>query len=494
LFYICAGNFGFLHLLTIVLNLSNFDDDFLVAVIPHKLLKVLECDCNALTIEVPLSESEKQEKLKQKEESKSEPKKSTNPYDIVDEDDEPKQTSNKTNPYDIKDDEEDDEINVVPHKELTKIVPRGTNFLQEILSFFNIFCVIIIWTFHWLFPFKNLATGYFKVTKNDFLYYVNNNTLMNIYMAMVFLYIVGKYIWNHIEELSIEFDQIVDQKKSVLKSSVTFFFNFFSKILFIVFVALYFLGSLNSFYKGNGLKISSKFFKGGLNLSQKYFNRFHILNHYGNFFKKLSTDRYELEIKYTEEKDIWKSINFNYKPSLNKNSLSLIIPHMPRLDWQFSVSAYSKSIESDPYLVLLIGKILEKNPVTLDLLGYRIEGKEPFYKSIKSIKIVSLIDSWFPKVPFTGRPSKLKIDLYKYYFSTREDFQKNKQYWKKTLVKEYFVPVGKPQIQKVFENYSLPRIDEYRDILISPFQLINIVDLVIIILFIYVVKNIFTTK
>ena len=153
-----------------------------------------------------------------------------------------------------------------------------------------------------------------------------------------------------------------------------------SKLLFIILASLYFLGSLKNFYSGVGLNLSSKFFKGGLNLSQKYFNRFHIYNNYGIFNKKLVNDRLELDIKFSEDSDSWKPVDFQYKPSLGRNDLRIIMPHQPRLDWQVASSAYSKSIESDPYLVLLLGKVLEKNPVILDLLGYRIEEKENFYK------------------------------------------------------------------------------------------------------------------
>ncbi len=73
-------------------------------------------------------------------------------------------------------------------------------------------------------------------------------------------------------------------------------------------------------------------------------------------------------------------VNFAYKPSILRNTLLFNMPHQPRLDWQMSNSAYSQNVESEHYLVLLLGKICEKNPVILDLLGYRIHEKENFYK------------------------------------------------------------------------------------------------------------------
>ena len=107
------------------------------------------------------------------------------------------------------------------------------------------------------------------------------------------------------------------------------------------------------------------------------------------------------------------------------------------------------------------------------------------------LNLVSLINKLFPKNFFTGNPLKIKIDLYKYMFTSIEERDKNGQFWRKTFLKEFFKPVTKHQLQKVFENYSLPRIDNYRNVLISPFQLINIMDIVITIIFLYVTKNIF---
>ena len=108
---------------------------------------------------------------------------------------------------------------------------------------------------------------------------------------------------------------------------------------------------------------------------------------------------------------------------------------------------------------------------------------------------MSLIDKIFPKVEFEQNyPMKIKIERYKFTFTSIEERNKTNKVWKKVFVKEFFAAAEKAQIQKVFENYSLPKIDEYRDISISPFQLINIVDIVLIIIFIYITNNMFFRK
>ena len=105
------------------------------------------------------------------------------------------------------------------------------------------------------------------------------------------------------------------------------------------------------------------------------------------------------------------------------------------------------------------------------------------------LKLVSLIDKFFSKEKFNDSPTKVKIDLYKFQFTSQAEKLKSGQYWKKSLVKEYLVPLGSDQLQKVFKNYSLPNISEKRKIWISIFQLVNVVDIVMIILFIYFSMN-----
>ena len=105
------------------------------------------------------------------------------------------------------------------------------------------------------------------------------------------------------------------------------------------------------------------------------------------------------------------------------------------------------------------------------------------------ITIDSISNKIFPKEQFNDNPIKIKIDLYKFTFSLPHE--KSREIWTKSLLKEYFVAVEKAQLQKIFENYSLPRIDENRRIEFSPFQQLNILEYVIVIIIIYVAKNLF---
>jgi hypothetical protein len=101
-------------------------------------------------------------------------------------------------------------------------------------------------------------------------------------------------------------------------------------------------------------------------------------------YKKIegSNGRNELEIKFYDKKDLWQTLEFKYKVS---NDLSMPLmrssTHQPRIDWQMNKSAFAKDINSEGWLIILVGKVLEKNPVILNLLGYYVSEKQLYYQS-----------------------------------------------------------------------------------------------------------------
>ena len=384
--------------MTIIINLSNFDDNFIIAVVPHRLLKILDLDLEMINDEKlnqikdnPIIESKTNDKsgLKNTNENNDshqplKDQKNKNPYDVYEEEDNistdlhPLKDQKNKNPYDLCD-EKDNIPTDLPIKNDKKIENlQQSYFYKEILVFINLWCLLLIWIFHWVFPIKNLSSGYFKINKTEFLSIVTNNNFMNYFIYLVFTYIVLKYIWNHLDEISIEINEIIKAKSSLL--IISFVSILLIKILFIILAALYFFGSVMSLYNGINLRSPNTLIKSGNNISEKYFKKLNIHNNYGLFKSNISNERLELELKYLDQNNIWKNINFKYKPSISNNNLLFIMPHQPRLDWQVAVSAYSKSIESDPFLLILLGKILERNAVTLDLLGYLIPQKENYYK------------------------------------------------------------------------------------------------------------------
>ena len=121
----------------------------------------------------------------------------------------------------------------------------------------------------------------------------------------------------------------------------------------------------------------------GVNIAEFIFKRYRSVHGYG-LFKKMTgiNGRPELDILLSKGNDMWENLNFIYKMSDSENfRLKINIPHQPRIDWQMSSAALSKDMNSEPWMIIMLGKVFEKNPVVLDLLGYQVEEREFFYKS-----------------------------------------------------------------------------------------------------------------
>ena len=140
---------------------------------------------------------------------------------------------------------------------------------------------------------------------------------------------------------------------------------------------------------------------------------------YGNTQKEIQSilGRSELEIEYLTEFDKynWKTVNFNYKLSLENSDPKFLFFHLPRLDYKLSEVANDEDLNKDSWIIILLGKIFERNPVVLDLLGYDIEEKKfmekiSFFESIKQ--------SYLGKKKYEIMPlvNKLKVDIFKYQF------------------------------------------------------------------------------
>lgn len=78
-------------------------------------------------------------------------------------------------------------------------------------------------------------------------------------------------------------------------------------------------------------------------------------------------------------------------------------------------------------------------------------------------------------------PKKVKIDLYNYFFNTKsEEVLRERKIWTKKYVKDYLAPIEKSALNGVFQMYDLPQINDKRKVFVSTFQLLPIVDIVIL--------------
>jgi hypothetical protein len=359
---ILTGNYNFFNLLTIVLNISNFDDDFFRTIIPNNFLVYFELDpCYIIN------------KTNNIEETDHEPK-----TDVSDNDPD-LNTEDNINEQKI--------LEILRNKNLRKIRDEEkieTSFFSECLINMNFLCVSILITFFYIYPLKDLIPGNLMITpKHIGLCY--DNVFMNFYVLFIFIYILFKSISGHIVEINYGVNKAVSNSitKTVLHQLFVLVKSF-KFIPFIIFLFGYYLHATSVFFKSVDLTLPSKSYLGnyideGVKVTDLLFSRFRISHGYGLFRVMTGVgNRPELEIK-VEINDIFETLNFNYKMD-DRKSLKYNIPHQPRIDWQIWFSSLAKDVNSEGWMIIMLGKILEKNPVILDLLGYHIEEKYTYYK------------------------------------------------------------------------------------------------------------------
>jgi hypothetical protein len=346
---ILTGNYNFFNILTVVVNLSNFDDMFLRAVIPKFVLRICELD-------VDVSRS------------------ATKVDDTLDE---------------VKEQEEDenDITEILRNRDLRGLkedeIERSSTFTHEVIMFVNMLCLSLLIAFFWLYPLKDLLPGTLTTTKET-LGRVYNNQVMNTYMTFLFIYIMIQFLRGHVKLINNE------HNNGGGGNNLSMLVKSFKLLPFSVFILLYYLHATSVFYHGIDLKVPrsaiGKYVEQGMEFSDNIFTRFRICHGYGLFRRMTGVGfRPELEVKYQTidsiKADKYETLNFIYK--INDNALPKFnVPHQPRVDWQIWFSALSHDINTEPWLIIMLGKVLERNPVTLDLLGYQIEDKQFYYKGI----------------------------------------------------------------------------------------------------------------
>ncbi|XP_017878453.1 lipase maturation factor 2-like [Ceratina calcarata] len=139
-----------------------------------------------------------------------------------------------------------------------------------------------------------------------------------------------------------------------------------------------------------------------------------LVNSYGLFRRMTGVEgRPEVIIEGANSIDgPWKEYEFLYKPGNVNNSLPLVAPHQPRLDWQMWFAALG-TYHQNPWLMSLAYRLLNGQPEVLVLLN-NVEN------------------------PFRDNPPKyIKASLYRYHYTSWS--QSNKQaWWTREKIGDYF--------------------------------------------------------
>jgi len=156
------------------------------------------------------------------------------------------------------------------------------------------------------------------------------------------------------------------------------------------------------------------------------YNPLHLVNTYGAF-GSVTKQRNELVIEGTTDKQIdentqWEAYEFKGKPGDPQHRPPQIAPYHLRLDWQIWFAAMT-SIRANPWLIRLVLKLLEDH--------------KPVIKLLKSN-------------PFEDNPPRyIRVNLYRYRFSTPQEKKNTGQWWQREFLREYLPPQKREDVSGV---------------------------------------------
>ncbi|CDR33478.1 lipase maturation factor family protein [Criblamydia sequanensis] len=132
-------------------------------------------------------------------------------------------------------------------------------------------------------------------------------------------------------------------------------------------------------------------------------------NRYG-IFAVMTTKRYEIVVKGSEDGTVWKEYLFFHKASEITRRPTRVSPYQPRLDWQIWFLPFS-TFDSEHWFQRFLTRLLE--------------GEESVLKLIR-------------KNPFEDKPPKyIKAVVYDYVFSDKKKKKETKAWWERTYIGRY---------------------------------------------------------
>jgi hypothetical protein len=149
------------------------------------------------------------------------------------------------------------------------------------------------------------------------------------------------------------------------------------------------------------------------------YNRWHLVGTYGAF-GSITRPRYEVVVEGTDEGVLtqstkWREYEFKGKPTSTSRMPAQIAPYHLRLDWLMWFASFSEYYQN-AWFVNFIAKLLENDRPVLSLLR----------------------TNPFPDAP----PRYVRALLYEYHFTTPAERTQTGQWWKRTLIRQYFPPVS----------------------------------------------------
>jgi hypothetical protein len=149
------------------------------------------------------------------------------------------------------------------------------------------------------------------------------------------------------------------------------------------------------------------------------FDPLRLVNTYGAF-GAITRVRREVVLEGTDDPNpgpgaVWREYQFKAKPGDPRRRPRQVAPYHLRLDWLLWFAAMSPP-PANPWMAVLVTRLLEHDQATLKLLGPN---------------------------PFPDRPPAfVRARLYRYRFTTPAERRRTGAWWSRDLVGEYLPPLG----------------------------------------------------
>lgn len=144
--------------------------------------------------------------------------------------------------------------------------------------------------------------------------------------------------------------------------------------------------------------------------------------------------RPELVIEGSLDGIEWQEYEFFYKPGKMDERPKFSLTHQPRIDWQMCSAALGDDINSEIWLTNMIDKIFKNS------------------QSVLSI---------FKENPFPSGPNYLRIQKYKYWFTSRSEAQTKGWWWKRKFDSVYMEPIHRNErkLKEYLKSNGFENID-----------------------------------
>ena len=209
-----------------------------------------------------------------------------------------------------------------------------------------------------------------------------------------------------------------------------------SPVAVIVVLTIFFLASI------------VMFFMPGLT---QFLAPFRIVNNYG-LFAVMTRARYEIEFQGTRDLVNWTPYPFRFKPQDVRERPGIYAPYQPRFEWNLWFASLG-SVEENPWVMNTEVRLLQNSPQVLQLVRAN---------------------------PFAGKPpAAVRAVLWQYWFSTREEKERNGVWWDRRVVGPYCPPAvrgadGSVAFEELrIENGELSTRGNRPLILTSQFAILN---------------------